>query len=253
MSCRFEENMRVVAIIQARTGSTRLPGKVLADLAGEPMLARVVNRTRRAKRLDEVVIATTSEPADDTIVEMCVARGWAYFRGSNEDVLDRYYQAAIKYHAQAIVRITSDCPFIDPEILDRVVQAFLDGQPNVDYVSNAYPRFTFPRGLDAEVVRLNVLEQAWREDRNLAWREHVTAFILLNPNLFCLAGILHELDLSDMRWTVDTTEDLEFVRRIYDTFNHDRFSWRDVVSLLKKYPQWLELNRYVQQKIDPGL
>jgi len=126
--------MRVVAIIQARTGSTRLPGKVLADLAGEPMLARVVNRTRRAKRLDEVVIATTSEPADDTIVEMCVARGWAYFRGSNEDVLDRYYQAAIKYHAQAIVRITSDCPFIDPEILDRVVQAFLDGQPNVDYV-----------------------------------------------------------------------------------------------------------------------
>jgi spore coat polysaccharide biosynthesis protein SpsF len=244
--------MRVVAIIQARTGSTRLPGKVLADLAGEPMLARVVNRTRRAKGLDEVVIATTNQPADDAIVEMCVAREWAYFRGSENDVLDRYYQAALKYHAQAIVRITSDCPLIDPEILDSVVQAFLDGQPEVDYISNAYPRATFPRGLDTEVMRLNVLEQAWREDRNLAWREHVTTFILRNPNLFRLDGILHELDLSDMRWTVDTPEDLVFVRRIYDTFNHDSFSWRDVVSLLKKCPQWLDLNRHVQQKIDPG-
>ena len=244
--------MRVVAIIQARTASTRFPGKVLADLAGEPMLARVVNRSRRATTLDEVVVATSVEPGDDAIVDICKERDWPYFRGSENDVLDRYYRAAMKYRAEAVVRITSDCPLIDPEILDRVVQVFLDGQPDVDYISNAYPRFTFPRGLDIEVVRLDALEQAWREDRNLAWREHVTPFILLNPNLFCLAGVLHDSDLSDMRWTVDTPEDMEFVRRIFDTFNHDRFSWQDVVSLLKRRPHWLDLNRHVQQKIDPS-
>jgi spore coat polysaccharide biosynthesis protein SpsF len=243
--------MRVVAIIQARVGSTRLPGKVFADLAGEPMLARVVNRSRRAQTFDEVVIATTSQPGDDAIVEMCVARGWPYFRGSEDDVLDRYYQAAMMYHAEAVARITSDCPVIDPEILDRVVQVFLDSQPEIDYVSNGYPRATFPRGLDTEVMRLSVLEQAWREDRNPAWREHVTPYILRNPKLFRLYGIAHEFDLSNMRWTVDTPEDLAFVRRIYDTFNHDRFSWRDVVSVLKEQPEWLELNRHVQQKLVP--
>jgi spore coat polysaccharide biosynthesis protein SpsF len=243
--------MRVVAIIQARVGSTRLPGKVLAHLAGEPMLARVVNRSRRAQTFDEVVIATTSQPGDDAIVEMCVSREWPYFRGSEDDVLDRYYQTAIMYRAEAVVRITSDCPLIDPKIIDRVVQVFLDGQPEIDYVSTGYPRATFPRGLDTEVMRLSVLEQAWREDRNPAWREHVTPYILCNPKLFRLYGIAHEFDLSNMRWTVDTPEDLAFVRRIYDTFNHDRFSWRDVVSVLKEQPEWLELNRHVQQKLVP--
>jgi spore coat polysaccharide biosynthesis protein SpsF len=243
--------MRVVAIIQARVGSTRLPGKVLADLAGEPMLARVVNRSRRAQTFDEVVIATTSQPGDNAIVEMCVAREWPYFRGSEDDVLDRYYQAAIMYRAEAVARITSDCPLIDPKIIDRVVQVFLDGQPEIDYVSNGYPRSTFPRGLDTEVMRLSVLEQAWREDRNPAWREHVTPYILRNPKLFRLYGIVHEFDLSNMRWTVDTPEDLAFVRRIYDTFNHDRFSWQDVVSVLKERPEWLDLNRHVQQKLVP--
>jgi spore coat polysaccharide biosynthesis protein SpsF len=243
--------MRVVAIIQARVGSTRLPRKVFADLAGEPMLARVMNRSRRAKNLDEVVIATTCQARDDAIVEMCVAREWPYFRGSEDDVLDRYYQAAIMYRAEVVVRITSDCPLIDPKILDRVVQVFLDGQPEIDYVSNGYPRSTFPRGLDTEVMRLGVLEQAWREDSNPAWREHVTPYILRNPKLFRLYGIVHESDLSNMRWTVDTREDLVFVRRIYDAFNHDLFSWRDVVYMLNERPEWLDLNRHVQQKVVP--
>jgi spore coat polysaccharide biosynthesis protein SpsF len=241
--------MKTVAIVQARMGSTRLPGKVLQDLAGEPMLARVVNRTCRAKTLQEVVIATTTNVVDDVIVKLCEARSWSWFRGSEEDVLDRYYHAAKKYQADFIVRITSDCPLIDPEVIDHVVQEFLERQPEVDYASNTWPRRTFPRGLDTEVMRMDVLERAWREDRNPAWREHVTPYIYRNPDRFRIHNVVSPVDYSAMRWTVDTQEDLAFVRKIYDYFGHDRFSWREVLKVLEEHPEWVEINRYVQQKV----
>ena len=241
--------MKTVAIVQARMGSTRLPGKVLQDLAGEPILARVVNRTCRAKTLQEVVIATTTNTVDDVIVKLCEARGWSWFRGSEEDVLDRYYHAAKKYQADFIVRITSDCPLIDPEVIDHVVQEFLERQPEVDYASNTWPRRTFPRGLDTEVMRMDVLERAWREDRNPAWREHVTPYIYRNPDRFRIHNVVSPVDYSAMRWTVDTQEDLAFVRKIYDYFGHDRFSWREVLKVLEEHPEWVEINRYVQQKV----
>lgn len=240
--------MKVVGIIQARMGSTRLPGKVLLDLAGEPMLARVVNRVRRAQTLDEVVVATTMQPADDAIVRLCAERGWPCFRGSEEDVLDRYYRAAVAHQTDIVVRITSDCPLIEPEIVDRVVREFLDLQPSVDYACNVLPQRTFPRGLDTEAMRFDVLEQVWREDLNPAWREHVTPYIHRNPDLFRIHGVVNEVDYSDMRWTVDTPEDLAFVRRIYDHFGHNRFSWREVLAVLAEHPEWLEINRHVQQK-----
>jgi len=240
--------MKTVAIVQARMGSTRLPGKVLQDLAGEPMLARVVNRTCRAKTLQEVVIATTTNMVDDVIVKLCEARGWSWFRGSEEDVLDRYYRAAKKYQADFIVRITSDCPLIDPEVIDQVVQEFLERQPEVDYASNTWPRRTFPRGLDTEVMRMDVLERAWREDRNPAWREHVTPYIYRNPDRFRIHNVVSPVDYSAMRWTVDTQEDLAFVRQIYDYFGHDRFSWREVLKVLEEHPEWVEINRGVRQK-----
>lgn len=243
--------MKVVAIIQARTGSTRLPGKVLLDLAGEPMLARVVARTRRATMIDEVVIATSTRPADNTIAEMCTTREWLCFRGSEEDVLDRYYRAAVAYDSDVVVRITSDCPLIEPQIVDRVIQAFMDRQPEVDYASNDLPKSTFPRGLDTEVIRIDALKRAWREDLNLASREHVTPYILHHPDFFRLHGIVEDADLSHMRWTVDTEEDFALVRRIFAYFGHDHFTWKEVVSLLNQYPQWLELNRHVQQKTLP--
>jgi spore coat polysaccharide biosynthesis protein SpsF len=240
--------MKTVAIVQARMGSTRLPGKVLQDLAGEPMLARVVNRTCRAKTLQEVVIATTTNTVDDVIVKLCEARGWSWFRGSEEDVLDRYYHAAKKYQADFIVRITSDCPLIDPEVIDQVVQEFLERQPEVDYASNTWPRRTFPRGLDTEVMRMDVLERAWREDRNPAWREHVTPYIYRNPDRFRIHNVVSPVDYSAMRWTVDTQEDLAFVRKVYDYFGHDRFSWREVLKVLEEHPEWVEINRGVRQK-----
>jgi spore coat polysaccharide biosynthesis protein SpsF len=241
--------MRIVAIIQARMGSSRLPGKVLLDLAGEPMLARVVNRVRRAQFLDEVVIATTTEPADDPLATLCAARGWPCCRGSRDDVLDRYYRAAQEFGADIVVRITSDCPMIEPEVIDRVVRELLDRHPPPDYASNVLPRRTYPRGLDVEVFRFETLKLMWQEDDNPAWREHVTQFLHHHPERFVIHDVLDDRDLSAMRWTVDTPEDLEFVRLIYGAFGHDHFSRHEVLALLEGQPQWLELNRGVQQKV----
>jgi len=183
------------------------------------------------------------------IVSLCNERDWPYFRGSEEDVLDRYYRAAVDYEADVVVRITSDCPLIEPKIVDRVVREFLERQPEVDYACNTLPRRTFPRGLDTEVFRFDVLEQAWCQDHNPAWREHVTPYIWRNPELFRIHGIMNEVDYSHMRWTVDTAEDLAFVRRIYNHFGHDQFSWQEVLAVLKEHPEWLKINQHVQQKV----
>ena len=228
-------------------GSTRLPGKVLEDLVGQPMLARVVNCTRRAQTLDEVVVATTVQPVDDAIVSLCKERGWLFYRGSEEDVLDRYYHAASRFKARAIVRITSDCPLIDPEIIDKVVQEFWDSYPEIDYATNTLMR-TFPVGLDVEVISYDALIKSWLEDDNPAWREHVTQYIVRHQEKFRCCNVANDTDYSYMRWTVDMPEDLAFVRQIYEHFQDDAFGWREVLELLKVHPEWLEINRNIQQK-----
>ena len=243
----MKPDLKIVAIIQARMGSTRLPGKVMMDLAGEFMLGRVVDRLRRASSLHEVVVATTTNSDDDHIVALCGERGWPVCRGSEDDVLDRYYHAAVAHSADAVVRITSDCPLIDPGVIDKVVQEFLSAYPDIDYVSNCIQR-TFPRGLDTEVISFNALDQAWREDSDPSHREHVTQYIIRNPGRFRIRGVENEVDYSHMRWTVDTPEDLAFVRKIYEHFGNDDFSWSDVLTLLERHPEWLEINRNVQQK-----
>ena len=229
-------------------GSTRLPGKVLMDLAGEPMLARVVERIGRAETLNEVVIATTVEPADAAIVELCAARGWPCFRGSQDDVLDRYYQAAMEYHADVVIRVTSDCPLIDPAIADHVVRTFVQRQPTVDYVSNTLEPRTYPRGLDVEVMRFDALESAWREAEDIPYREHVTLFLYRHPEQFRLVGIHSDEDCSALRLTVDTPEDRTLLLRLYDHFGHDRFSWREALALVQAHPEWQEINRHIRQE-----
>jgi len=240
--------MKIVAIVQARMGSTRLPGKVMMDLLGEPVLVRDVNRLRRSELLDEVVIATTTMPADDHIVSLCKERGWPYFRGDENDVLDRYYQAARTCNADVIVRVTSDCPMIDPEIVDRVIQSFLD-IPDIDYVSNTLSPRTFPRGLDTEVMTFEALERAWMEDTDPKLREHVTPFIYRNPELFCVHAFVNETDLSDHRWTLDTPEDFAFIQAVYEHFGNDEFTCQEILEYLEKHPEVVNINRDIRQKV----
>ncbi len=241
------KGMEVVAIIQARMGSTRLPGKVLRDIGGRTMLARVVRRAARATRLDGLVVATTTESRDDVIVEECKCLEVPWFRGSANDVLNRYHQIAQARDIPAVVRITSDCPLIDPEVIDEIVHVFLGG--GWDYVSNTLEPRSFPLGLDVEVFTFAALRRAWEEDDNRAWREHVTPYLYRHPDLFRLKGVRPDEDFSDMRWTVDTAQDLELVRRIYAGFDgDDHFTWREVLALLKNHPEWIAINRDVPQK-----
>jgi spore coat polysaccharide biosynthesis protein SpsF len=238
--------MRVVAIIQARMGSTRLPGKVLKDLAGATVLERVVSRLRRCRLVSEVVVATSTEPADDVILNECQRLGTDAFRGSEQDVLDRYYRAAQQAGAEVVVRITSDCPLIDPEVSDKTIQRFLAERP--DYASNALER-TYPRGLDTEVMTFAALECAWTEARQAYQREHVTPFLYQHPERFEILSVKGDHDYSQYRWTLDTPEDLEFLRAVY-TRGVDRqdLTWHDVLNIVEREPELAEINRHVVQK-----
>lgn len=238
--------MKVVAIIQARMGSTRLPGKVLQDIGGDTMLARVVRRTQRASLLDDILVATTTKAADDAIVAECNRLHVPVYRGSEDDVLDRYYQAARMTQPDAVVRITSDCPLIAPDVIDKVIAAFARNWP--DYASNFIKR-TYPRGLDTEIIRFAVLEQAWQAAAESYQRAHVTPYIHQQPDKFRLLSVENETDYSHYRWTVDTPDDLTFVQMVYSRLgNDDSFSWLDALDLLRREPSLAELNRHIQQK-----
>jgi spore coat polysaccharide biosynthesis protein SpsF len=237
--------MKVVAIIQARMGSTRLPGKVLKDLCGETVLARVVSRTRRAKLVDEVVVATTVESADDAIVRECERLSVACFRGDEADVLDRYYLASRKFAADEVVRITSDCPFSDPELIDAAIRKFVDEEP--DYVTNALVP-TYPLGLDVEVFSSDALEQAWRTAKEPYQRTHVTAYLYEHPEIFKIVSLTAEADYSKYRWTLDTPADLELIRAVYAHFSQRNFGWREVLSLMENRPELVAINAQVRQK-----
>ncbi|MBK8136737.1 MAG: glycosyltransferase family protein [Chloroflexi bacterium] len=236
----------ILCIIQARMGSTRLPGKIALPLLNKPMLWWDVQRVRKSRMIDEVVIATTSDVRDDRTAALCAEHGWLCYRGSEDDVLDRYYQAARQFDAAHIVRITSDCPLIDAAIVDYVIAAYFSAAPAADYASNVQQR-SFPRGLDIEVFSFSALETAWRDDHS-AWREHVTPYIYNTPAKFRLLNVTNPVDYSHHRWTVDTPEDFELVRRVYEHYGHGDFGWRDVLALLDGHPEWVALNQHIEQK-----
>ena len=238
--------MRIVAIIQARMGSTRLPGKTLEKIAGMTMLERVVRRTAASRLISEVTVATTVSPHDDVIYDASSGIGCRCFRGSEQDVLDRYFRAAAELEAEIVVRITSDCPLIDAAVVDRVITAFLDEAP--DYASNTLER-TYPRGLDTEVLSRAALERAWREADQPSQREHVTPFIWQQPSLFRLLSVTDNEDHSRHRWTVDTIDDLQFVRSIYERWpNREEPGWRDVLHMVDSDPVLASINAHVSQK-----
>lgn len=231
--------MKTVALIQARMSSSRLPGKVLRDIAGLPMLLQVVQRAKQANFIKFVAVVTSTHAADDAIEGFCQEHGIPCFRGSLDDVLDRYYQAASHFQAEAVVRLTGDCPLLDPQIIDKVIQTFYQG--GFDYVSNAL-ECTYPDGLDTEIFRFAALERAWKEARLKSEREHVTAYIYKHPALFRLGTVKHEEDLSFLRWTVDTSRDLDFVKTVYSSFPNTDFGMDDILKLLKEHPEITKIN-----------
>jgi spore coat polysaccharide biosynthesis protein SpsF len=245
--------MRTVAIIQARMGSTRLPGKVMKDLCGKTVLAHVVRRVRACSLIDDVVVATTSSPADDVIVSEAQKCGASWFRGSEDDVLDRYWRAARQFGAQVVVRVTSDCPLLDPEILRRMLEHFRKETSRgrrIDYLSNTLEPRTYPRGLDAEAFTFDALERAWREAGEPWEREHVTPYIYGHPEFFALDAWRNDEDLSGYRLTLDTEEDWELISRIYGALYRDEevFGLRETTALLRQKPDLARINAHVVQK-----
>lgn len=264
---------RCLAIVQARMSSSRLPGKVLLDIGGQPMLARVVERTRRASMLHDVVVATTLDPSDDLVEQFCAERNYTCFRGSLNDVLDRYYQAACAFDADVIVRITADCPVMDSDIVDRVVRT-LQGPAPADFAASRLPPpwgRTLPIGLDVEVVTFAALERAWKEADQPFQREHVMPFfyegvpasratdpvsrdpwrMTRDTSLrgFRVAQLHHHPDYGALRWTVDTPADLDLLRLIYAAFDdEDNFTWQEVLALFERRPELAAMNAHVEHK-----
>lgn len=238
---------RVALVVQARMTSTRLPGKVLMPIGGRPMLALMLERLERARTPSIRVVATTANTADDPIDTLARAHGWSVVRGPEEDVLERYRMAADAFNADVVVRVTSDCPLIDPEILDGVVSRVLGG--GCDYASNTLRR-TYPRGLDVEAVTRSAIDAAATEAGDPAEREHVTPYIYGHPERFRLCGVEATVDLSEHRWTVDTNADLELIRRLYGALwdRHPDFTTAELLDVLDQHPDWRALNANVQQK-----
>lgn len=274
---------KIVAIIQGRMSSSRLPGKILADIAGQPMLTRVFTRASRAQTLDEVIFATTTDASDDPVAEYCDFSGIPFTRGSQFDVLDRYYQTALQAKADVVARITADCPVIDPDLIDDVVKKVISDQSSVDrdqvdFACNRLPppfHRTYPIGLDVEVCTFAALEKSWKESTETFHREHVMPYFYegvelgskvkgqksnlrpltfdltqgLSPRGFNIALLHHTTDFGDYRWTVDTPEDLEFMRQVYSRFDgQDDFSWKEVLDLVHDEPQLMQINANVKHK-----
>lgn len=255
----------VVAIIQGRMSSSRLPGKILADIAGQPMLQRVFMRTSRADSVSQTVFATTTDASDDPVAEYCDFSGIPFARGSLYDVLDRYYQTAKEAKADVVVRITADCPVIDPELIDNVVNTLVEDE--YDFVCNRLPppwTRTYPIGLDVEACTFKALQESWKEAKEPQHREHVMPYFYegvelitdnrllqtgTSPRGYNIALLHHAADFGDYRWTVDTPEDLEFMRQVYANFNgRDDFSWKEVLDLVHDNPELTKINAGVQHK-----
>ncbi len=249
-----KQYLGIAAIVQARFGSTRLPGKILKEIYHKPILWHVVNRLSYSKQIDKIIVATTDLAEDDQVQEFCEANNFLLYRGSSEDVLSRYYNAAKSFEAKIIVRITSDCPVIDYSIIDRMLEIFIyETRLNkLDYLSNSLTR-TFPRGLDTEIFSLSTLIKAHQEATEKYEREHVTPYIYNHPDIFALKNFSNEKDYSFHRWTVDTQEDFNLIEKIYKSLygKNKLFLFEDILKLFEEHHDLIRINQNIQQK-KPG-
>lgn len=241
--------MRTVCVVQARTGSTRLPGKVLLEVKGKPLLVHTLDRLKRCERIDHLILATSNLPQDRVLLNLAKKEGVEGFAGSEENVLDRYYRAVVHHRPETVVRCTGDCPLLDSEVTDLVIRRHDEKQK--DYTSNTLVR-SYPRGLDTEVMKFSVLEKAAREStKDYEW-EHVTPYLYRHPELFTIEQVVAEKErtIPGLRLCVDTVEDFELIReifgRLYD--QNSFFSVDDILALVRSNPELMEINAHVQQK-----
>lgn len=236
----------ILAILQARVSSSRLPGKVLKPILGKPMLARQIERVQRAELINRLIVATSNEVTDNPIEDLCKEIGIECFRGKLDDVLDRFYQAAISIKPDQIVRLTGDCPLTDPRLIDAVIAFHLAG--DFDYTSNAVEP-TYPDGLDVEVFRFTCLEEAWAEAELPSHREHVTLFIHQQPNRFKIGHYKNDVNWSHLRWTVDEPLDFELITKIYEGLypQNPKFITQDIMEFLDIHPELKTLNTCYQR------
>ncbi len=238
----------MLTLIQARRGSSRLPDKVSLDLCGQPLLLRQVERVRRAQLAGRVAVITTTDPADDALIDLCRTHRIEVFRGSPADLLDRHYQAALHFEEnEVVVKIPSDCPLIDPAVIDRVIGVYRATAGQYDYVSNLHPA-TYPDGNDVEVMAFGALKTAWREAARPLEREHTTPFFWENPDRFRLANVVWEagFDYSmSHRFTIDYPQDYEFIKAVYNALypSNPAFGLTDILSLLQRKPGIFALNQ----------
>jgi spore coat polysaccharide biosynthesis protein SpsF len=246
---RAQKGLNVVIIVQARTGSTRLPNKILKEVMGKPLLEYLLERLKRVKKADTICVATTTKPQERPILDICSRMSVGTFRGSEEDVLERYFLAAQEWKADAVVRITSDCPLIDPVEINKLIEYYIDHVGKYDYVSHSLER-SYPAGMEAEIFSFEVLEKANQEAKSGPEREHVTLYFRERPEVFRLANLAYKEDQKDYRWTVDTPEDFELVAKIIENLYsvNPEFSLDDILDLCQKNPGWRNINSHITQK-----
>ena len=242
----------ICVIIQSRLGSTRLPEKVLMKINGRPLLSCMIERVKRARKIDKIIIATTTSCLDNKIEVFCKNENIEYFRGSEDDVLDRYYNCARLFGAKVIVRLTSDCPLIDPCIIDEVVSCYLDNRFKYDYIANTVPPpGMYPDGMDVEVFSFNLLEKAWINAKKPSEREHVTFYFWKNPDLFKIYRHDLKTDLSNYRLTLDYKEDYLLIKEIIEHFNDEKllFTMEDIITFLETNPDIVKINKHIEKNM----
>lgn len=245
---------KIIPIIQARMDSTRFPGKAMKKIGNQPMLYHVVKQTLASRFVNDVIIATTTSPKDKEIVNFCIKNNLKYFRGSSNDVLDRYYRCAQKFSCDPIVRISSDCPFIDPFVIDKIITKFLKNKHdyvanNLENSKNKWQNSTckFPQGMVVEISSLKTLEKAWKQAKKPSEREHVFPYVQFHPKLFKVSNIKNKDNLSFIRCTVDKPQDLEFVRKIWKRIPKSKkiIHITDILKIISKEPKLLKINNQI--------
>jgi spore coat polysaccharide biosynthesis protein SpsF len=245
---------KIIAVIQARMDSTRLPGKVLADIEGKPLIWHIFNRLQKISSISEVVISTTNKSTDKPLIEFAKKENIAYFAGSQNDIIDRIYKTGEKFSCDVLVKINADCPLIDIKLIENGINLFISSKNKPDLVTNCVEE-TFPEGMQYSIFNFSIIKKIWLTLKESFWREYFYRFMLENKNDFSIINIKNEQDLSKLRWTVDYQEDLEFVKKIYNKLytKNQFFGMNEIINVLKENPEIAKINEKYSSKIGMDL